>query len=320
MEEIDNYYLNIENHTENEYKSISGRRIVDINYLISQLQEKAHHNDLFDCKVGYFNLIGEKRTGLISKYKFECNVCHKVITIDSEKCNSAEEREYVDANVAATTGIIAAGIGFAQFEEIFSAMDVPVFSQKYYSHLQDDVYENWEKVAAKSMEDAANREKEAAVAEGRVKNGMALIDVYVDGAWGSRSYGNNYRAMSGTAAIIGKRFGEVLYIGVKNKYCLVCARAKKQELAPKDHICFKNYDGASSAMEADIISEGFKSSVEMYGIIYARMIGDGDSSTYKKVLEAKPYDHLNHIVEKIECRNHILRNFCNKLRALVKET
>lgn len=50
------------------------------------------------------------------------------------------------------------------------------------------------------------------------------------------------------------------------------------------------------------------------------MIGDGDSATYNKVLEAKPYDHLNSTVEKIECRNHILRNFCNKLRAIVKET
>lgn len=71
-------------------------------------------------------------------------------------------------------------------------------------------------------------------------------------------------------------------------------------------------------MEADIICEGFKASKDMYGIIYARMIGDGDSSTYAKILEAKPYD--NHTVEKIECRNHILRNFCNKLRAVSKET
>lgn len=60
-----------------------------------------------------------------------------------------------------------------------------------------------------------------------MKNGLALIDVYVDGAWGLRSYGNNYRSFSGTAAIIGKQFGEVLYMGVKNKYCLVCARAQK---------------------------------------------------------------------------------------------
>lgn len=166
--------------------------------------------------------------------------------------------EIINVNIAATSGIVAIGIGFSQFEELFSAMDVPVFASSSYTYLQNIVCDNWEKTAADSMEAAANREKLAAIAEGQIKDDYALIDVYVDGAWCSRSYGHNFRANSGTAAIIGKRFGEVLYMAVKNKYCVICARAQKKGHDPNEHKCYKNYKGPSSAMEADIICEGFK--------------------------------------------------------------
>ena len=36
------------------------------------------------------------------------------------------------------------------------------------------------------------------------------------------------------------------------------------------------------------------------------------------ILDARPYDDL--LVEKIECKNHLLRNFCNKLRDLTKNS
>lgn len=43
--------------------------------------------------------------------------------------------------MAAVTGVISTGIGCSQFEELMSAIDVPVFSEKYDSKLQDYVYE-----------------------------------------------------------------------------------------------------------------------------------------------------------------------------------
>ncbi|CAG5027200.1 unnamed protein product [Parnassius apollo] len=139
-----------------EYKfpPVAGRRICDINYIFSQLQEKARHNNLFDCKGGNFQLIGEKRVGLLSVYKFECNICKQICLIKSENTDSN-----VNVNIAATTGMVATGIGFSQFEELFSAMNIPVFSTKYYNQLQDQVYECCEKTAAESMQDAAEEEK-----------------------------------------------------------------------------------------------------------------------------------------------------------------
>lgn len=46
---------------------------------------------------------------------------------------------------------------------------------------------------------------------------------------------------------------------------------------------------------------------------YARLISDGDSSSHRKLIESLPYGP-ELLVEKIECRNHILRNYAGKLR------
>lgn len=71
-------------------------------------------------------------------------------------------------------------------------------------------------------------------------------------------------------------------------------------------------------MESVAIVEGFKQTLPNQGLIYSKLIADGDSSTYKNILEAKPYGNL--LVEKIECTNHLLRNFCTKLEELTKNT
>ena len=68
-------------------------------------------------------------------------------------------------------------------------------------------------------------------------------------------------------------------------------------------------------MESDAIVEGFRSSVEMHGIKYTKLIGDGDSSVHRKLIDALPYGS-SQLVEKIECRNHILRNYCSRLQAV----
>lgn len=65
-------------------------------------------------------------------------------------------------------------------------------------------------------------------------------------------------------------------------------------------------------MEAATIVEGFLCSQEMYGVKYAKLIADGDSNVYHDIIAARPYDNLT--VVKVECRNHLLRNYCNKLK------
>lgn len=65
-------------------------------------------------------------------------------------------------------------------------------------------------------------------------------------------------------------------------------------------------------MEADIIVEGFRQSMSMHNIIFNKLIGDGDSSVMKKLSLAKPYGP-DIFIKKIECVNHILRIYCNRI-------
>ncbi|CAB3237973.1 unnamed protein product [Arctia plantaginis] len=190
----------------------------------------------------------------------------------------------LDINTAAVSGITSAGIGLEQFQGLCIAMNLPTLTQQLYPKKHTEICDQWEKTAHKVMEAAAERERLAAIEEGKVKNGVAVIDVIADGCWSKRSYKSNYAALSGAAAIVGRKFREVLFLGVRNKYCCICARAQNKGIAPSEHKCFKNYTGSSSGMEAEIIAEGFRKSVEMYNIIYGRLIADGDSSTYSKIL------------------------------------
>jgi len=53
--------------------------------------------------------------------------------------------------------------------------------------------------------------------------------------------------------------------------------------------------------------------------LWCNLIGDGDSSVSKRLNEILPYGP-NMLVEKIECRNHLPRNYMQKLSAINKKT
>lgn len=67
-------------------------------------------------------------------------------------------------------------------------------------------------------------------------------------------------SLSGDALIIGLATKKVLHVGVRNKHCAVCMKAQQLQKDPCEHKCYKNWgrDQSSTAMEADIIVEGFK--------------------------------------------------------------
>ncbi|CAI6376301.1 unnamed protein product, partial [Macrosiphum euphorbiae] len=80
-----------------------------------------------------------------------------------------------------------------------------------------------------------------------------------------------------------------------------------------------NWSKGATSIEADAVAEGFKKSVEMHGLKYNKLIGDGDSSVTRRLQEVMPYGP-NFFIEKIECRNHLLRNYGTKLTGIIKNT
>jgi hypothetical protein len=85
-----------------------------------------------------------------------------------------------------------------------------------------------------------------------------------DGCWSKRSYRTNYNALAGARAIVGLHTREVLFLGIKKKNCIICNFSKVNRIEPKDHVCWKHYEGSSTGME--IILEGLKICLEVYGV------------------------------------------------------
>ncbi|XP_017792762.1 PREDICTED: uncharacterized protein LOC108574649 [Habropoda laboriosa] len=61
----------------------------------------------------------------------------------------------------------------------------------------------------------------------------------------------------------------------------------------------------------------FGRSVEKYGVKYSNYIGDGDSQTFKGILDLNPYDDI--IVKKKECVLHVKKRMGTRLRSARKQ-
>ena len=68
----------------------------------------------------------------------------------------------------------------------------------------------------------------------------------------------------GVGVIFGSATGQLLFIGVRNKYCSVRSLAKQKEQSVKQNRCYKNWTGSSTSMKADIIIEGLNQSESMH--------------------------------------------------------
>lgn len=127
------------------------------------------------------------------------------------------------------------------------------------------------------------------------------------GAGSKRSYKSNYNALSGVTSIFGWNTKKCLFVGVKNKYWIICHRASQQNEPPRSHVCYKNCNSTSTSMESSIVVEGFKESIPMHNIIYDKLIGNDDSSVMKNLNLTKQYGpDLN--IKKI-----VFKSFAQKL-------
>jgi len=112
--------------------------------------------------------------------------------------------------------------------------------------------------------------------------------VIVDAGWAKRTYGHSYSSNAGVAIIIGSRTKKPLFVDDRVKACVICQKRKAESEEEEtdnndDHICYRNWDGTSQGMEADIIVDGFRKSLSEHGLIYRYMVGDGDSSVYGQI-------------------------------------
>lgn len=149
------------------------------------------------------------------------------------------------------------------------------------------------------------------------------LTVSGDGSWRKRGF----NSLLGVATIIGHYSGKVLDIFVKSSYCKACESWKQKKdtaeysewLASHKDNCSANHIGSAGKMEVDAICEMFKRSESNYGVKYLNYIGDGDSKTYKGIVDSSPYGP-SVIINKKECVGHVQKRMGTRLRACKKQT
>lgn len=218
---------------------LEGRRIVDVQHFIDSLIMISNHAPQFGCSLQNLKIIKETKRGLASKITFKCNMCMAIETIKTVS-------DYEDVNNSAVLGITNVGSGYTHLAELHSTLNIPTFSSRTFDKIQENIADLWEETAMEEMAKAAEEEKELAIECGDVTaDGTPLVTVVCDGVWAKRSYRSNYNSMSGAAAIVGFKTKKVLYLSVRNKFCLTC------QIHPDNtpqHKCYKNWHGSSSAM------------------------------------------------------------------------
>ncbi|XP_022163081.1 uncharacterized protein LOC111028658 isoform X2 [Myzus persicae] len=208
-----------------EYES-SGRRIVDINYVFHQIKNSDHKGP-FGCSFLNMTFISEKKHGLRSTFKFKCGVCNIIMFIDSEK---SKPENYLPINEAAVSGSISAGIGFTQLSELCATMDIPCMASCTYILVQKFISKKIHDVAEAQMKIAGEEERRLAIEAGSVDiDGIPMCTVVADEQWSKRSYKTKYDALSGVATIIGYRSRKILFVGIRNRFCVICQRAKNKK-------------------------------------------------------------------------------------------
>ena len=62
----------------------------------------------------------------------------------------------------------------------------------------------------------------------------------------------------------------------------------------------------------------FSRSIENFNIINDRYLGDGDSSSYKEVIDSQPFKSYNITPEKLECVGHAQKRMGSRLRSIIQ--
>lgn len=70
--------------------------------------------------------------------------------------------------------------------------------------------------------------------------------------------------------------------------------------------CTANHSKNAGKMKIDSIKKMFLRSEELLGVKYTNYIGDGDTKTFKAVLNLDFYDDIT--IKKLECVGHVKKN------------
>lgn len=287
-----------------------GYRIINFVPVVSAI------SNVVKCKMcnGDVNFAESHIRGLGFKLVISCDSCEPTSVDASPLIN----HKAYDINRRIVFAFRLLGIGLNGIEKFCGVMDLPkTIFHSFYDKLIQQIGSAAETVCNRSMENAVEEEQKLTT---EIGTGPGLT-VSGDGSWHKRGYFSKY----GVSAIIGYCSGKVIDMIVKSSYCKMCEYWSKIlsklefELLWKDfheETCSANHEGSAKKMEVDGIVEMFSRSIKKYNVRYLNYIGDGDSKTFKGIVDANPYEEK---MVKKECIGHVHKRMSPRLRKLKKE-
>ena len=236
-----------------------------------------------------------------------CRKCRKTVELfttskrtsysaDSARNAHAHKRLF-EVNMRLVTFVREIGKGEAALNKLTKVINMPgTLNTSAYQNAMDRLYEASTKVAEDSLKRAALEVFEI--------DPQTMVSV--DGSWQRRGH----KSHNGVVTVCSVPTGKVLDYEVLSNYCKVCETDSTQE-----HVCQKNHEGSSNAMEGVGAIRIFHRSVEKHNLKYVEYLGDGDSSSFTSVKVSKPYGD-NIILSKKECCGHVQKRCGSRLRKL----
>ena len=151
------------------------------------------------------------------------------------------------------------------------------------------------------------------------QSGLRDSAVSFDASWHRRGHYSN----QGFAAAIDTDFGKVLDYALYDRVCYSCSKwpESRRSSCPDQYqdywashkdICVANYKGTSQSIESSGAVEVWRRSIDKHNLAYGTYIGDGDSSSFKNLIQSDPYEGAVPI-RKEECIGHVQKRLKKRL-------
>jgi len=266
------------------------------------------------CKQGVtLRELSCKKLGLSICYVIQCPTCvweHEFTTSNLANEEQKGSRSKMEVNIRTVMAFRNLGIGYEGLENFCMQMNMhKPMTRNNYGKVIDSLHDVYLEIAKQSMRNAAE--------EIKLKEKTTDIAASFDGSWQKPGHSS----LNGIVSAISVPTGKVIDFEVKSKKCKGCEAhtnvdqtSEQYQLWKLDHnlVCGINHAGSSGKMEVDGVMTIYKRSIMENGLRYLSFIGNGDSSTCKTVLEAKPYGNEVEIVKK-ECIGHVQKRFGTRL-------
>lgn len=248
------------------------------------------------------------------KHSFFTSQTIKDMTISTTPGSSNKKksgRKKFQTNIRAVVAFREIGCGFNAMQKFAQCMNIYCLSNNAFFLLNADIHLAYKTAATESMDNVAK-----AITDGKCTTPVHSR-VKMDGAWSKRGHSSLNGVVTAT---IGNKCIDVYAL---SKYCKGCQMWEKYKGTAEyqqwilEHQCHINHEGSSGAMEGAGAVEIFKRSVKKYNLIYNEYLGDGDTSSFKQVVDANVYKDFNITPQKLECIGHIQKRVGTRLRKLV---